>query len=407
MDKRCFWRYKSKGFTLIEVITAVAISTMVFAISYTVINSGTKFFHQQSGKVFARNDVRLALNQITKDIEESKDVDSLSEKFTFIQENNQAVSYYYDDMKKAVIRAVADNVSAEARESVFIDSVTNYFSINQSENNPNTFNIKIETLNLNKYWGSQEVENHNITATRRYSDTTYLPSPLRLNKDLLPDGKVGQLYNWPFTATGGVQPYAYNFTNLPAWLKVQDNIISGTPASSGVFTFTVAVQDNSNPKQTDSSLFMLNIVPASSGNEGTPFIDFNGDKIVNGNDYYINLKVLTDAEITGYKYAQKKSYGFIYTGPGYLVIPKRPTLPNQYGLYLYASNGIIIQDTLQTQNNGHDITLVSNGPIIVDNVTISGKYITVDSLISISRNQTKFVYGKSLKLVVNGKSVSP
>jgi prepilin-type N-terminal cleavage/methylation domain-containing protein len=407
MDKRCFWRYKSKGFTLIEVITAVAISTMVFAISYTVINSGTKFFHQQSGKVFARNDVRLALNQITKDIEESKDVDNLSENFTFIQENNQAVSYYYDDMKKAVIRAVADDAAAEARETVFINSVTNSFSIEQSASNPNTFNIKIETLNLNKYWGSQEVENHNITATRRYSDLIYLPSPLRLNEDLLPDGKVGQLYNWPFTATGGIQPYAYTFTNLPAWLKVEDNIISGAPTSSGVFTFTVAVQDNSNPKQTDSSLFTLNIVPASSGNEGTPFIDFNGDKIVNGNDYYINLKVLTDAEITGYKYAQKKSYGFIYTGPGYLVIPKRPTLPNQYGLYLYAANGIIIQDTLQTQNNGHDITLVSNGPIIVDNVTISGRYITVDSLISISRNQTKFVYGKSFKLVVNGKGVSP
>jgi prepilin-type N-terminal cleavage/methylation domain-containing protein len=407
MDKRCFWRYKSKGFTLIEVITAVAISTMVFAISYTVINSGTKFFHQQSGKVFARNDVRLALNQITKDIEESKDVDSLSGNFIFIQENNQAVSYYYDDMKKAVIRAVADDAAAEARETVFIDSVTNSFSIEQSASNPNTFNIKIGTLNLNKYWGSQEVENHNITATRRYSDPTYLPSPLRLNKDLLPDGKVSQLYNWPFTATGGVQPYTYTFTNLPAWLRIQDNIISGTPTSSGVFTFTVAVQDNSNPKQTDSSLFTLNIVPASSGNEGTPFIDFNGDKIVNGDDYYINLKVLTDAEITGYKYAQKKSYGFIYTGPGYLVIPKSPSLPSQYNLYLYAANGIIIKDTLQTQNNGHDIMLISNGPIIVDNVTLSGRYITVDSLISISKNQTKFVYGKSLKLVVNGKSVSP
>lgn len=406
MSKRGFWEVKRKGVTLIELIVAIMISTMVFAMAYTTINFVTKFFHQQSGKVFARDDVRQVLNQITKDIEASKDTGEASGKLVFIQQNNQAISYYYDETKKAVVRAVAADISSEAVESVFIDSVTNSFSILKSSVNPNAFDINLETLNLKKYWGNKETETYNITVSRRFGEPTYLPIPLRLLNDSLPNGKVNQEYSWPLSAEGGKEPYTFTCTNLPGGLKLIGNVISGIPTAAGTFTFTVTVQDSSNPSQTDSKQFIVNILPADSVNTGDPFIDLNNDGVFNGSDYYINLKPLSGTELSGSKYDQKKSYGFIYNGPGYLVIPSSPTIPSQYDLYLYAENGINIKSSINTKNSGHDIILESNGPIILDNVTLSAKQIIVDSTISISKNLTNFIC-KTLRLVVNGKNINP
>lgn len=64
----------------------------------------------------------------------------------------------------------------------------------------------------------------------------------------LVDGKVGVAYEATIEATGGTAPYVWSSTgDLPAGLtfaeKDGDYVLSGTPSTSGAFTFTVKVTD--------------------------------------------------------------------------------------------------------------------------------------------------------------------
>jgi prepilin-type N-terminal cleavage/methylation domain-containing protein len=278
---------KAKGFTLIEIIIALAISTVLFASAYTVMNTGTKFFHQQSGQVFARDDVRLVLNRITQDIQESKTVTKdASGIFIFTQPDDKDISYYYDNVKKAVIREVDDSAAAAPTQSVFLESVTNAFIIDQNGGNPDSFNIEMQTLNLSKYWGSRETEDHSITVTRRYGDPVYLPNPLKIRRDTLPDANQGQGYSWSLGAAGGTKPYTFDITSgsLPAGITMNSSgELSGTPTTLGTNTFTVTVKDSSDPLKTDSFQFTIMVISAPVAVPTDLFTYSNGDWEFGGN----------------------------------------------------------------------------------------------------------------------------
>jgi Putative Ig domain len=65
----------------------------------------------------------------------------------------------------------------------------------------------------------------------------------------LPDGDVGTAYSQPLTALGGTTPYAWSFTGtLPLGLTLSaDGTLSGTPTTSGSWTFTATVTDHTSP----------------------------------------------------------------------------------------------------------------------------------------------------------------
>jgi large repetitive protein len=73
-----------------------------------------------------------------------------------------------------------------------------------------------------------------------------------------PDGTVGATYagtqGFSFSATGGVAPYVWSWTaavgsSLPPGLSLlsEAGVISGTPATVGVYIFTVSVRDSTRP----------------------------------------------------------------------------------------------------------------------------------------------------------------
>ncbi len=64
----------------------------------------------------------------------------------------------------------------------------------------------------------------------------------------LPSGTIGVEYSQAFSASGGTAPYTYsidwNRSTLPNGLTLSpDGVLSGTPTSSGNYTFTVRVED--------------------------------------------------------------------------------------------------------------------------------------------------------------------
>lgn len=62
----------------------------------------------------------------------------------------------------------------------------------------------------------------------------------------LPGGVVGQPYSVQCNPSGGVAPYTWSATNLPAGLSMStDGLISGTPTAAGTGDVTITVTDAS------------------------------------------------------------------------------------------------------------------------------------------------------------------
>jgi hypothetical protein len=97
--------------------------------------------------------------------------------------------------------------------------------------------------------------------------TLYLnPGQLQITTTSLSDGTAGQYYFEQLMATGGTYPYSWYLpggsVGLPPGLSFATNgVISGTPATNGVFNFDVAVYVN-NPYQVVTQSLSLTIAPA-------------------------------------------------------------------------------------------------------------------------------------------------
>lgn len=83
-------------------------------------------------------------------------------------------------------------------------------------------------------------------------------SPLRITTTSLPEAVTGVAYSQTVGVTGGVPPLAWSVTagQLPDGLRLSPSTgtISGTPVTTGRFTFTVSVQDSDTPTAHSASL---------------------------------------------------------------------------------------------------------------------------------------------------------
>jgi hypothetical protein len=79
----------------------------------------------------------------------------------------------------------------------------------------------------------------------------------------LPAGTAGKLYApQMLTGTGGVPPYSWSLSagSLPSGLNLSSTgVISGTPAVSGTFNFTVQLRDDDRPAATAAKSFAITI----------------------------------------------------------------------------------------------------------------------------------------------------
>lgn len=87
------------------------------------------------------------------------------------------------------------------------------------------------------------------------------PSGPTITASSLPDGSVGVAYSATVSATGGAPPYSWSISagSLPTGLSINavSGVISGTPTTSGAFSFTVLVTDANN--RTGSANLSINV----------------------------------------------------------------------------------------------------------------------------------------------------
>jgi hypothetical protein len=88
------------------------------------------------------------------------------------------------------------------------------------------------------------------------------PPPLAIS-GTLPYGQVGQLYTATLSASGGVPPYNWSSSSLPAGLTLNSKgTISGTPTTAGTYSVGVTVTDGGSA--TASSNYSMVISPELS-----------------------------------------------------------------------------------------------------------------------------------------------
>ncbi|MEI6209387.1 MAG: putative Ig domain-containing protein [Desulfuromonadales bacterium] len=86
-------------------------------------------------------------------------------------------------------------------------------------------------------------------------------NPLSITTTGLPDASTSGAYSFKVVAAGGVSPYKWSATGLPAAFSIDQvtGLISGSNPASGLYTVTVTVTDGNSPMGTASSTFSLNV----------------------------------------------------------------------------------------------------------------------------------------------------
>ncbi len=120
-----------------------------------------------------------------------------------------------------------------------------------------TFNFTVQVT---------DSESPSQTTTKSLSITINNSAPLQITTTSggLPTGVVNTPYpsNAFLSATGGIQPYTWSYTgNLPPGMSLNTSTgqITGTPASTGTFSFTAKVTDSSSPVQTATASLSITV----------------------------------------------------------------------------------------------------------------------------------------------------
>src|SRR5207302_1042458 len=91
--------------------------------------------------------------------------------------------------------------------------------------------------------------------------TSTPPPALSVTTASLPAGTQGSSYSTGLAASGGIAPYSWSATGLPAGLSLNSGTgqISGTPSTAGNYTVTASVRDSENSPASASKTFSLTI----------------------------------------------------------------------------------------------------------------------------------------------------
>jgi hypothetical protein len=118
------------------------------------------------------------------------------------------------------------------------------------------------------------VDVRQASASRAVSINVLGGSRLALGTTALPSGSLGQSYSQTLSATGGTPPYQWAVgAGFPAGLTLDatTGTISGTPASSGAFSFPVQVTDAARTTATGTVTLTINAPPLSITTVGPIF----------------------------------------------------------------------------------------------------------------------------------------
>jgi hypothetical protein len=90
-------------------------------------------------------------------------------------------------------------------------------------------------------------------------------TPLQIVTTTLPNGAATAPYNQTLQATGGTPTYSWSIASgtLPMGLTLSGATISGTPTTSGTYSFTIQATDSGSPPATATQAETITILPAA------------------------------------------------------------------------------------------------------------------------------------------------
>jgi hypothetical protein len=127
--------------------------------------------------------------------------------------------------------------------------------------------------------------------------TIFVVEKLSFVTDNFQHAKQSMIYHIQLEGSGGFLPYQWNLLQgtLPKcfYLDPISGIISGRPAESGQFDFSIKLTYSSMPIKTAIRSFRINVLPELDIIEG----DINRDDLVNLKDIIIIQKILADFDV--------------------------------------------------------------------------------------------------------------
>jgi hypothetical protein len=110
--------------------------------------------------------------------------------------------------------------------------------------------------------------NSSLTGSQGYTLTVNAASSLTVSPATLPAATANSAFSVTVSATGGSGSYSFAVTagSLPSWLALNasSGSLSGTPTTTGTYSFTITATDSSISGLTGSQAYTLTVNPASS-----------------------------------------------------------------------------------------------------------------------------------------------
>ncbi|MGB9233449.1 MAG: putative Ig domain-containing protein, partial [Terriglobales bacterium] len=223
------------------------------------------------------------------------------------------------------------------------------------------------------------------TTTKGLSITINNSAPLQITTTGLPVGVINTSYSNAFlNASGGIQPYTWSYTgSLPPGLTLNTSTgqISGTPTSTGTFSFTAKVTDSSSPVETATAGLSITVdgsltITTTSVPNGSVNTQYNATANASGGILPYNWNLIGGSLPPGLNYG---------TNNNSLNISGQPTTTGTYPF------------TMQVTDNQGDTA--SQGYTIV--IGTEPAAYTVSGTVSYSGSKTGWVY---LQLQPNGNN---
>ena len=204
------------------------------------------------------------------------------------------------------------------------------------------------------------------------------PAPLAI-AGTLPNGTVGVAYSsGALSASGGVAPYQWSATGLPAGLAMASSTgaISGTPSTAATYTFTVTVTDAAGAAL--SSALSLAIDPApvacSASNASITgvnkfWLDFNGGLAAGGQSvrYAPQSATTFTGGTTGFAVGELVDYAGTVDGVGMCQATSMTVKPAPAPAPTYSCTKPAGAKSVHTKAR---ITAIGTGYIVVGSVTV-------------------------------------
>jgi prepilin-type N-terminal cleavage/methylation domain-containing protein len=245
---------KQVGFTLVEMLIAVAISGLIVAALSGTILQLFKNTQSNSNEMTAIRNLDSAGSWFVRDfgavsgypggIILSPGVNELEIKQSIFAKNDTTILYSID----------TDGNLKRQNNSITSTIGTNIMSIEYIpgiDNEPIQLNLTSK-VGLNQVSRSVQIKTR-IVELDLFMVTTHLPS-----------ATVGAEYFQQVIATGGIEPLTWSISGgyLPDGLSIDPltGIISGEPTSYDSFTFTVLVQDSDSPQDSVDRTFIISVV---------------------------------------------------------------------------------------------------------------------------------------------------